>query len=140
VLACACDHRIIRADTPIGASEVRVGVPFHAAALEILRHAFSTNSEAIILSGQQYRGTEVVRQDLAHEPVEDEPLVRAIAAATDLAAIPPGAYRLTERQPRQPAIDRIRSADDDEVRKLWASPQAANAIRNYLARIRARPR
>ncbi len=37
VLACACDRRLILSEAPIGASELRVGVPFPVAALEILR-------------------------------------------------------------------------------------------------------
>ncbi|HYQ35408.1 MAG TPA: enoyl-CoA hydratase/isomerase family protein, partial [Mycobacterium sp.] len=37
VLACACDRRLISPDAQIGASEVRVGVPFPAAALEVMR-------------------------------------------------------------------------------------------------------
>ena len=39
VLVCACDVRLATEDAPVGASELRVGVPFPASALEILRHA-----------------------------------------------------------------------------------------------------
>ena len=39
VLACACDRRLIGPEALIGAAEVRVGVPFPVAALEIMRYA-----------------------------------------------------------------------------------------------------
>ena len=39
VLACACDRRLISPDAGIGAAELRVGVPFPVAALEVMRYA-----------------------------------------------------------------------------------------------------
>ena len=54
-IAAACDRRIVADDAPIGASEVRVGVPMPTAVLEVLRYACGDRAEAAILSGQVFR-------------------------------------------------------------------------------------
>ena len=60
VLACACDRRLILSEAPIGASELRVGVPFPVVALEILRHACGDQAEEVILEGQLHQGREAL--------------------------------------------------------------------------------
>src|SRR5246127_1093764 len=49
VLACACDRRLISPEAQIGASEVRVGVPFPVAALEVMRYACGDRAEDVLL-------------------------------------------------------------------------------------------
>ena len=56
VLACACDRRLISPEAQIGASEVRVGVPFPVAALEVMRYACGDHAEEVLLGGRTYRG------------------------------------------------------------------------------------
>jgi enoyl-CoA hydratase len=48
VLACACDRRLISPDAQIGATEVRVGVPFPAAALEVARYACGNPADVLL--------------------------------------------------------------------------------------------
>jgi enoyl-CoA hydratase len=136
VLACACDWRIIQVDAPIGASELRVGVPFPAAALEVLNHACGDHAETVILSGQLYRGADAMAHRLVDEAVDADVVGRAIEAATDRLTIPADSYRLAKARLRRPTLDRIRAAaDDDEVRRIWSSPEMAARIRAHVERM-----
>ena len=139
VLACACDRRLIAADGLIGASELRVGVPFPAAALEILRYACGDHAEEVMLGGRLYRGADALACRLAQTVVADDLVGQAVAAAAELGTIPAGSYRNTKTQLRGPALSRIAEAAlDDEVRQIWASPSTAAAIRSHLERLRRR--
>jgi enoyl-CoA hydratase len=139
VLACACDRRLISPDAQIGASEVRVGVPFPAAALEVVRYACGDHAEEVLLGGRLYRGDDAVANGLAHRVVED--LVEAaVAEAADLGDISVDAYAHTKAQLRAPAVARIREAGgiDHEVRQLWGADQTRQRIADSLERLRRR--
>jgi enoyl-CoA hydratase/carnithine racemase len=141
VLACACDWRLM-ADTgaPIGTSELAVGVPFPASALEIVRHACGDHTEGVILTAKLFIGPEAQAMGLVHEYVGAEALIdRAVAIAGELAGRPPDAYRLAKQLLRAPTMQRIAAAasNDGEVRRVWASPDAADAMRAQLDRTAA---
>ncbi|SOJ57860.1 putative enoyl-CoA hydratase echA6 [Mycobacterium simulans] len=140
VLACACDRRIVSPDAQIGASEVRVGVPFPVAALEVMRYACADQAEEVLLGGRNYRGAEAVARGLAHRVVAEGLIEAAVAEASDLGDIPADAYRHTKAQLRGPTLARIRdSADiDREVRELWGADQTQQLIADYLERLRRR--
>ena len=87
VLACACDRRLITPDAKIGASEVRVGVPFPVAALEVMRYACGRHAEEVLLGGGVYRGDDAVSSGLAHRVVADDLREAALAEASDLGGI-----------------------------------------------------
>ena len=142
VLACACDRRIVADTAAIGASELRVGVPFPASALEILRHACGDEVEAVILTGALFKGDEALARRLAHEVVAADTVVdRAVAVADDLGTMPPLGYRLAKAQLRRPTLERIAAGADgyDEVQKTWASPETAAAIVASLERTTGKP-
>ena len=82
----------------IGASELVVGVPFPAAALEILRHACGSRTEDLVFSGGLLDADEAVAFGVVHEvhPGGDVLLERAMALAAELAARAPLAYRLAK--------------------------------------------
>ena len=135
VLACACDRRLISPDAQIGASEVRVGVPFPVAALEIMRYACGDRAEQTLLGGRLYRGAETVALGLAHYVVDGEDLLEtAICEASDLSEVPAEAYRHTKAQLRAPALARIRGAGDAdrEVARLWSVDRARQRIAGQL--------
>ena len=138
VLACACDRRLISPEAQIGASEVRVGVTFPVAALEVMRYAAGRHAEEALLGGRTYRGAEAVARGLAHRVVADDLLEAAVAEASDLGDIPADAYRHTKAQLRAPAMARIREAGsaDDEVRRMWGSDQTQQRIAAYVERLR----
>ena len=138
VLACCCDRRLISPEAQIGASEVRVGVTFPIAALEVMRYAAGRHAEEALLTGRTYRGAEAVASGLAHRVVADDLLEAAVAEASDLGEIPAEAYSHTKVQLRAPAMGRIREAGsaDAEVRKMWATDQTQQRIAAYVERIR----
>ncbi|OBJ62803.1 enoyl-CoA hydratase [Mycobacterium sp. 1423905.2] len=141
VLACACDWRLISPEAQIGASEVRVGVSFPVAALEVMRYACGAHAEEVLLGGRTYRRAEAVARGLAHRVVaEDELTEAAITEAADLGEIPAAAYRHTKAQLRAPALDRIRAGEqiDREVRTLWGAEETRQGIADYLERLRRR--
>lgn len=138
VLACACDSRLIGPDAQIGAAEVRVGVPFPVAALEVMRYACGDRAEEVLLSGRSYRGQEAVARGLAHRVVTDDLIGAAMAEASDLGNIPADAYRHTKMQLRAPTMARIREAGgvDSEVRLMWGAAQTQQRIAAYVERLR----
>jgi enoyl-CoA hydratase len=143
ILACACDLRIAAEGAAIGASELRVGVPFPASALEILRHACGPEAETVILGAAVVRDADALARHLVDEVVPaDHLLARARAAADDLGAIPQPAYAMAKEQLRRPAIERIRAGEggDTHVSELWASADTAAAIRASLERTTGKAR
>jgi enoyl-CoA hydratase/carnithine racemase len=138
VLACSCDRRLISPEAQIGAAEVRVGVTFPIAALEVMRYAAGRHVEEALLTGRTYRGAEAVSSGLAHRVVADDLLEAAVAEASDLGDIPPEAYSQTKAQLRAPAMARIREAGsaDAEVRKFWGSDLTQQRIAAYVERLR----
>lgn len=136
ILAAACDRRIVAEGARIGASELKVGVAFPAAAVEVLRHACGDRTEEVVLTGALYAGAEAVRVGLAHEVVPPDGLLdRAVAVAGELASGPAEPYRLAKEQLRRPVMARI-AADaevlDPRVREVWASEETARTVRAYL--------
>jgi enoyl-CoA hydratase/carnithine racemase len=140
VLACACDRRLMSPDAQIGASEVRVGVPFPAAALEVVRYACGDHAEEVLLGGRLYRGADAIASGLAHRVVADDLVEAAVAEASDLGEISADAYRHTKAQLRAPTLARISEAGDidREVRQLWGADQTRQRITESLERLRRR--
>jgi enoyl-CoA hydratase len=138
VLACAADRRLMgRAAGRIGVTELLVGVPFPAAAMEIMRCAVTPRYfEDVIFSGATYAPWEAAERGLVHEIVEpDALLARAIACAKTLAALAPSTFTLTKRQTRQPALERLDvDARRAEVEQIWTAPETLTRIRDYVAR------
>lgn len=140
VLACACDRRLVSPDALIGASEVRVGVPFPVAALEVMRYACGDRAEEVLLGGATFRGAEAVARGLAHAVVDEGLLEAAVAEAASLGDIPSEAYRHTKIQLRAPTVVRMRESGDidDGVRRRWGAEQTRHGIADYLERLRRR--
>jgi enoyl-CoA hydratase/carnithine racemase len=140
VLACTCDRRLISPDAQIGATEVRVGVPFPVAALEVVRYACGDRAEEVLLGGGTYRGAEAVARGLAHKVVAEGLEEAAVAEASDLGDIPAEAYRHTKAQLRAPIVARIRQGGDidDEVRRMWGADQTRQHIAAAIERMRRR--
>lgn len=140
VLACACDRRLISPEAPIGASEVRVGVSFPVAALEVVRYACGERAEEVLLVGHTYRGAEAVARGLAHRVVAETLLESAVAEASELDGIPADAYRHTKAQLRAPVRARMDDSGDidREVRAMWGAEQTQQRIAAYLEQLRRR--
>jgi enoyl-CoA hydratase/carnithine racemase len=140
VLACACDRRLISPEAQIGASEVRVGVPFPVAALEVMRYACGDRAEDVLLGGHLYRGDEAIANGLAHRVVAEDLVGAAVAEASDLGGIPVDAYRHTKAQLRAATVARMREAGgiDGEVRRLWGADETQQRLAAYVEGLRRR--
>jgi enoyl-CoA hydratase len=137
ILACACDHRVMNAGHGrIGVTELLAGVPFPVTALEILRFAVGTHRlRELTYFGRTYPATDAIGLGLIDEAVAEESVLeRAVAIATELAALPSEPLRHTRRQIRGPALDRISQerATDDLVHRMWDSPAARETVREYV--------
>jgi enoyl-CoA hydratase len=142
ILAAACDHRVMADDgSTIGVAELRVGVPYPAAALEILRFAVRQRGlQELVYFGENYLPPEALARGLTDELIAPDSLMpRALEAAERLARIPARSFEHTKRALHQPTLDAIDArapADDAAAAEIWASDQVKTAISNFLQALR----
>jgi enoyl-CoA hydratase len=140
VIACTADRRLMaRGQGRLGITELRVGVPFPDIVMEILRHTLTpVQLKEMAWNGTTYDAQVALARGLADELVEPAGLRdRAIAAAEELAAVPPDVFRFTKMQIRRPALGRIATLDpvlESATTELWESAAAVEAIRDYVNR------
>jgi enoyl-CoA hydratase len=140
ILVLASDVRLMAEGTGrIGIPELLVGVPFPAAALEVVRFAVSRDKvQSLIYSGRTLQPQEALAAGLVDEVVAPtELLARAQESAQQLARIPPDAYRLTKQSLRAEALERIERASalrDQAVLEVWSATETRAHIREYLSR------
>jgi enoyl-CoA hydratase len=122
----------------IGIPELRVGVPFPAAPLEIARFGCGPSLPRAIATGDTYLPEQALADGLVDEVVPPEGLLdRAVGLATRLAAMPTDAFRLAKAAVRQPTLARIealRPQMDPAAHRIWASSATQERIRAYLAK------
>ncbi len=140
ILVLACDIRIMAEGAgKIGLPELLVGVPFPAAALEVVRFAVPRNQvHSLIYTGRPLLPQDALRAGLVDEVVAPDALpLRAQEAARQLALIPPAAFRLTKQALRARALERIDAAGqglDAAVLEVWTAAETHAYIRDYLRR------
>lgn len=142
ILACACDRRVMAEGARMGASELVVGVPFPAAALEILRFSCGSRAEDVVYTGRLLDARQAMMVGMVHEVHPgDAVLERATAIAAELAGLAPQAYRLAKEQLRRPALERMRADAetlDGDVTREWAAPYTIRSLRAQIDRMSAR--
>lgn len=140
LLTCTADKRLMVNNTAkIGVPELRVGVPFPAVALEIMRAKTNpTFFEEVILGGGTYTVQEALQRGLIDSIVEEEQLLtEAMAAAESLVTIRPENFAFSKQQIRQPvreAIDSRKKQQETELYTLWEAEETHAAIREFVAR------
>jgi enoyl-CoA hydratase len=140
LLACACDHRLMaRGSGRIGVPELRVGLPFPLAALEILRFVLPPHrAQEVVLLGGTYEPEQALERGLLDAVVEPERLhERAAAVADDLAQTPAASFlraKLDLRRPVMEAWARHAAAHDRETLEAWDSPRVRSAVAAYVER------
>jgi enoyl-CoA hydratase len=140
VLVLAADVRLMAAGAGrIGLPELLVGVPFPAAALEVVRFAVPRDKvQSLVYTGRTLPPQEALAAGLVDEVVApDALLTRAQELALQLAMIPPSVYSLTKQSLRAEALERIERAgepQDRAVLEVWSAPQTHAHIREYLRR------
>jgi enoyl-CoA hydratase len=145
ILACTADRRIMAdGDARVGIPELRVGVPFPAAAIEVMRSTLSpARFRGLVYGGATLDARAAVHWGLIDELAPPDSLMdSAVNSARILGRIPAGAFRVTKAQLRLPALQRMDAAEvvaGDHVLSLWAAPETLAAVRRYVERTLGRP-
>jgi enoyl-CoA hydratase/carnithine racemase len=104
------DHRVAGPRARFGLAEVRVGVDFPVAPMEIARAELApADLRRLMLSGQPV-GVEAALAAGIIDEMADDVAARAEWVALRMADIPPRAYAAVKRQIRGPALARIEAA------------------------------
>lgn len=140
ILAAAADQ-ILMAEGPgrAGVTELLVGVPFPAIALELLRmRVGDVPARPLITSAATFQAGPALTCHLIDEAVPAGDLAsRSVTAARQLAALGP-AFRLTKRQLRLLPLARAQelASLDADVDATWKAPPTLDRIRSYLASLK----
>lgn len=138
VLACAADRRLgTLGPGRIGVTELLVGVPFPAIALEIMRSVAAGPALAEMLyTGRTWDMADAAARGLVDALVDPDALMdTAVREAAALAALPAQSFTLTKAQVRQPIRDFLSlhaARLDGEVARIWSAAPAQDAIRRYV--------
>ena len=138
VIVLAADARLIAEGTGrIGLPELLVGVPFPAAAVELVRFAVPRDKvQSLIYTGRTLLPRDALIAGLVDEVVaSDDLLARAQEVARQLSLIPPPVYRMMKQAVRGEALERMERASDGNVEELlqvWSAPETHAHIRDYL--------
>ena len=139
MLALCCDWRIaVNAPFLAGATEVRVGVPYPVAAMEVARQELRPDvARRLVLFGQNMTGAAAVEAGVFDEMVDSEALrERALAKADEFAALPQTAFARSKRQLRSAAYQAIEAAiaGAEPLLDGWLSGETIQAAAAVLAR------
>ena len=140
VLAATADRRLLAdSGARVGVPELRVGVPFPAEAIEVMRAALPPGRfRTLVMGGAMLHAGAAHDWGLIDQVVEPDHLMEhALRAARDLASIPAAAFRLTKQQMRAPALARMDEAERTEselLMKIWTDPATFDTVRAYVAR------
>lgn len=134
----AADYRIgVDGPAKYGLSEVRVGVAFPIAPLEIARAELSApTARRLLLSGQPLNVSDALSAGILDEITSFETLEdAAIDKARSLASSPAAAYARVKRQLRGPVLDKISTAIDGKEPMLggWFTPETTKAALAVLS-------
>lgn len=136
VLALAADVRLMSGGS-IGLTELRVGVPFPTAALEIVRYAAGPAAHPLAVFADLHSPEQALAMGLVHDTCRPEELLdEARERATRLAAVAPETFALTKRQLHAAAEERIARRDDADVLRIWTSTEGRARISAFLDGLR----
>jgi enoyl-CoA hydratase len=140
ILAATADRRLL-ADSGgrVGLPELRVGVPFPAEAIEVMRSVLPPGRfRTLVVGGAMLDAGAAHDWGLVDQVVQPDSLMeQALRAARDLATIPPEAFRLTKQQMRAPALARMDEAERTEsetLLRIWTDPATLGAVKAYVAK------
>jgi enoyl-CoA hydratase len=140
VIVLAADARLMAEGAGrIGVPELLVGVPFPAAALEVVRFAVPQDKvQSLLYTGKTLSPLEALTAGLVDEVVAPANLLsRAQDIAQQYARIPLQVYRLTKQALRAAALERIERTSellDQAALEAWSAAETHAHIREYLRR------
>ena len=128
ILALCCDYRVVGHGGKFGLTEVRVGIPYPAAALAVVRAELSAPAaRRLALQADLVDAGTALADGVFDEQADDELVVtRALERAEELAALPTRAYvhtKLTMRAETIAALDAI-AANGDPLAEAWLGDPA----------------
>jgi enoyl-CoA hydratase len=140
ILALDCDARIMGAGAArFGLNEIRLGVPFPASALEIVRHAVPAGSvEEVLYAGELFDPQAALARGLVSEVVDGDVVEAARRTCARLAAVPADAFATIKTGLKGPAVEHARAT----LRPLrhafvdaWYAPEARQRIGEARVRL-----
>ena len=142
ILALACDARVMSTGgARIGLNEIRLGVPFPAPALEIVRYAVSpVFVEEVLYDGELYGAPAAMVRGLVGDVTPDDTAALARAACARLAERPSGPFATIKAALKGPAVEQALAREDALRRafvEAWFAPEARMLIGDARARLRA---
>ena len=137
ILALCGDYRVCSTQGRLGVTEVRVGLPYPAVALQILQAELAPPAaRRLALAAELFDPQQALELGLVDELAAPAAVFdRALEVARDLASMPGGAYAATKRDLRAPVIERGRriiEAGTDPLLEGWVSPATGNAAKKAL--------
>jgi enoyl-CoA hydratase len=140
VLALACDARVMGAGAGrFGLNEIRLGVPFPASALEIVRYAVPPATvERVLYEGELFDPREALAQGLVTEVVDGDVMEAASRICARLVAAPAGAFETIKTALKGPAVERARATLGPLRRAFvdaWYAPEARRRIGEARVRL-----
>jgi enoyl-CoA hydratase len=137
VLALCCDWRVAsKSPFLAGLTEVKVGVPYPVAAMEVARHELRADvARQLVLFGQNMASSAAVENAVFDEAVDaGELLEHALAKAEEFAALPRVAFARTKRQLRCGAIEAMEAAiaGEEPLLDSWFSRETVAAAAAVL--------
>jgi enoyl-CoA hydratase len=140
VLALACDARVMGAAAGrFGLNEIRLGVPFPASALEIIRYAIPAGSvEQALYEGELLEPREALARGLLTTVVDGDVVEAAHRMCARLAAAPARAFETIKAALKGPAVERAQ-ATLEPLRwafvEAWYAPEGRRRIGEARARL-----
>jgi enoyl-CoA hydratase/carnithine racemase len=138
ILALCGDHRVGTGAGKLGLTELRVGIPYPAAAMAIVRAELPPPAvRALTLRAELIEdGRQAVELGLLDELCAPEALIeRSLEVAGELAELPRGAYARVKDQLRGPTVAELeRVVADDPMRGEWLGEETAAASAAVLDR------
>ena len=139
VMTMAADYKVMAdGNGRVGVPELVVGVPFPAAALEVVRFAVPRDRvQAMVYTGRTLPPREALAQGIVDEVVDADALgVRAREVAVQLAGLSPDAFRMAKQTLRAETVARMDAAAeyDRAALALWCAADTHDRIRGYMER------
>lgn len=135
ILALSGDERLVAPEARLGLTEVKVGVPFPVAAIEVVKAEVPKRIiRRLVLGGELIDPVEARDGGVVDSIVDHDALLdRAFERARALAAHPRSVYETVKLQLRADALRRIaETADQDPLAESWLTDETAAAAAAIL--------
>jgi enoyl-CoA hydratase/carnithine racemase len=130
ILALCGDYRVgVTGEARFGLTELKVGAPYPAAALAVVRAELPAPAARRLVLGAGLVGPEAALElGVLDELGDGDPLSRALEVAGELAEFPPATYELVKAQLRGETIAAARRAlQTDPLLDDWLADESAEA-------------